>query len=571
MCAIGFILSGSAKMHDKLLFFPPSLPNESLISRISRYHIMSGNRTEQSTFIELFDRTGFNLGGVVPSHLAVLAARLPGEPDESLAKIIQDNTLLPVFRPFLGKSDKSPTTRGMSSNADITHFPRHVVGMSGEAKLCLSCAVEDVQMHGVGYWHRSHQIPGVSVCWKHKESLIRSCQNCRFPFQRTNRLLSVPWVVCRCLEPLRNFTDNNDIDPLELAYATFAHELLLENMPPFHPDILMNTYREKIRQRGFIRGSLPALKEFQESMIDSLGPTFISKVDPAFSANRKLTWLRFSYIESALDMPITRHLMLGMHLFGTANKFNSHVRELANEDDTVERKKGKKSEPAKNVLRDEFRRKISVELKRDPAISMERLWAKQYRTVAWLFDNDKAWLASAVEGNTTTPSRTKSDDEMDREYARVAQDYSRKLFEDGGKPQRVSIGKILAGLTKKIDTAARSRERYPILFATLDLCKETSWCFSARRILWALGELDRIDETITLGNIVLRSSVGFRAVEDIMRFCEWDGEKLSKTKINSQSLLAKAGITRTWRGPSESKLGTFSGRGYVSRKTRIHD
>ena len=86
-------------MHDKLVFFPPSLPNESLVSRVSRYHLMSGNRTKQSTFMELFGRTGFMLSGVVPSYIEVLAARLPGEEDTNLATIIQDNTLFPVFRP----------------------------------------------------------------------------------------------------------------------------------------------------------------------------------------------------------------------------------------------------------------------------------------------------------------------------------------------------------------------------------------------------------------------------------------------------------------------------------------
>jgi hypothetical protein len=50
-------------------------------------------------------------------------------------------------------------------------------------------------------------------------------------------------------------------------------------------------------------------------------------------------------------------------------------------------------------------------------------------------------------------------------------------------------------------------------------------------------------------------------VKEILQFCDWDGEKLSKTTIKPKLLLVKAGITRTWRGPSENKLGEFAGRG----------
>lgn len=562
-------------MQDKLLFFPPSLPDESLISRVSRYHLISGSRTEQSTFGELFSRGGFNLGGVVPGYIEVLAARLPGDADTNLAKILQENTLLPAFRPFLGRPNAHPSSfDAVGMNAEITHLPRHVVGMSGDAKLCLNCVADDEQTHGVGYWHRSHQMPGVTVCWKHKKPLISSCQNCRFPFQRPNKLLSVPWVVCRCSEHLEKSKQDHTADPLEIAYGLFAHELLIENIPPYHPEILMNAYRKKIRQRGYSRGSMPALQDFQDSMIDELGYEFISKVDPAFSAKRTRWWLRLSYIESALDMPITRHIMMGMYLFGTAHSFHNHLQALASEDDTIVQRNGKKSESSQNSMRDEFRRKIALELKKAPSISMERLWKKQYRTVAWLFDNDKEWLNNAVPDGAKTDSlplstKPQCDDALDREYALLAEDYSRKLFEKGGKPQRIRMAEILAGVTKNKKSTKANRERYPILFATIDLCKETSWCFSARRILWALGELKRLDETIVVGNIVLKSAVGFAAVESILRFADWDAEKISSTKINTQVLLAKAGITRTWRGPSESKLGELGGRGYVRKNVII--
>ncbi len=563
-------------MPAKLLFFPPAFPDETLISRVSRYHLMSRNRTDQSTFIELFGRAGFGLGAVVPPHIGELALRLPGELNTNVTAIHRESTLLPAFRPFLGRSSKSPSPPSDEDDegAGVSHLPRHVVGMSGEAKLCLSCANDDEKLHGAGYWHRSHQIPGVTVCSKHQEALISSCPNCRYPFQHTNRLLSVPWGSCyQCKQRLNKAGQGQTVSELEVAYARYAHDLLQENMASVPPDILMNTYREKIRQRGYVRKSQIDLKSFQEAMIQDLGEPFIRKVDPAFSLNRTSTWLRLSYLQSALDLPITRHLLMGMHLFGTASHFHIEVQAMQNAGHIALRKKATQSHASQNMLRDEFRQKITKELKKNPALSMEKLWKKQVRTMAWLFEHDKTWLNNTVTSGAcreadASASKIQADDALDREGARQIEEVSRKLFEQTGKPQRVTISKILAGLSKPVASTTGNRERYPLLFAAIDLCKETAWCFSARRILWALGELDRFEETITIGNIVLRSAVGTRAVEEILQFCGWDGEKLSKTTINPRLLLAKAGITRTWRGPSENKLGEFAGRGYVSKGTR---
>lgn len=559
----------------ELPFFPPSLPDESLISRVSRYHLMSSNRTDESTFLELFGRKGFALGAVVPPHIDILASRLPGQPQENIDILIRENTLFPVFRPFLGRPVKSlpPTTRG-SGDTEISHMPRHVVGMSGDAKLCLSCASEDEKLHGVGYWRRSHQIPGVTVCWKHKELLLSSCPNCRFPFQHINKLLSAPWNACRCGERLPSVSESKTVDPLDVAYANYAHDLFQEHMAPVNPEFLMNAYREKIKQRGFARGSLPDLKNFQEALIQDLGEPFIRKVDPAFSAKRAQYWLRLSYIESALDLPITRHLLLGMHLFGTANRFNLAVESQLSCGAAPARKSLKKSESNQNLQRDEFRRKITAELKKNPAITMERLWKRRPGAVAWLYDNDKTWLNNTMSLHAKSdvaarPSQAKTEDALDRDYARMAEDISRKLFELPGKPRRVTKGKILAGLPKTIKSTGINRKRFPVLFATVDLCNETAWCFSARKILWAMGELDRFEENVNVGNIVLRSAVISTAVEEILQFCEWDGEKLSKSKIDTKHLLAKAGITRAWRGPSDSKLGTLAGRGYIRKKANL--
>ena len=88
----------------QLTLFPASLSDELFVSRVSRYHILSGNRTTRETYAALFNSAPFSLTYWIPPHLGRLAARLPGDPDSNLHLLLHENTLFPLFRIFAGVS-----------------------------------------------------------------------------------------------------------------------------------------------------------------------------------------------------------------------------------------------------------------------------------------------------------------------------------------------------------------------------------------------------------------------------------------------------------------------------------
>ena len=53
-------------MMSDLLFFPVSMPDEMLHSRVTRYHYLSGNRKAAETYRDLFASKPFSIGGIVP-------------------------------------------------------------------------------------------------------------------------------------------------------------------------------------------------------------------------------------------------------------------------------------------------------------------------------------------------------------------------------------------------------------------------------------------------------------------------------------------------------------------------
>jgi hypothetical protein len=146
---------------SSLLFFVPSLPDETLQSRVARHHVLSGNRIEADTFLDLFDCVPFALEQIVPPALRRLADRVDDEPDAALQRLLERNTLRPLFEPFLCDAQQSALA---DVRAMVSRLPRRVVGLHGEAHWCTCCVDEDVRTLGMAYWRRAHHVPGVSVC-----------------------------------------------------------------------------------------------------------------------------------------------------------------------------------------------------------------------------------------------------------------------------------------------------------------------------------------------------------------------------------------------------------------------
>jgi len=173
----------SSTLRRELPFFPTSFPDETLYSRVSRYHRLRAERKDENTFIELFRETGqkIDFSKAAPAALRVLVSLIPGEPLVLLGDVLKKNTFVPFLAPLVTK----PT--------DL--FPAAEFGC---IKACLSCLVQDEQLVGAPYLHRSHQLPGIAACWKHGTKLIDSCPGCGLSFIQSGKFVSVPMIPCRC-------------------------------------------------------------------------------------------------------------------------------------------------------------------------------------------------------------------------------------------------------------------------------------------------------------------------------------------------------------------------------------
>ncbi|MEX3555615.1 MAG: TnsD family Tn7-like transposition protein [Burkholderia gladioli] len=554
-----------------LLFFVPSMPDETIQSRVARHHLLSGNRLESDTFLDLFDSAPFSLEQIVPPSLMRLADRVDDSSPAALKTLLTRNTLWPLFEPFLSGVSQRATAEVGSM---VSRLPRRVVGLHGEAQLCSACVEEDIRVFGIAYWRRAHQVPGVTVCWRHGARLLSSCPQCHRPFQFRQRLLRQPWQACHCgWQVVGAEHPGAACSSSPLHYARFAHDLLdrpLGRADPFH---LRTAYQNRIRELGFACGARVQAKAFQEHLIGELGEAFLSAVDPAFAAKRMSFWIRFAPgNHSACDMPVTRHLLLAMYLFGTRDALALSLQRVSQEGPTTCRTKIVEDGSADHVglatstQRVAHRRRIRDELKRNPQATIQDLWRKAYRVISWLYKHDREWLqdtlsisaADRASGKFAANAVSPDDERLAAQVDAIAAALLVRL----GKPQQVTKGRLLAALPVQIADTPRCRERYPSTLMRVTDNRESTWHFRARRLWWAYTVLSARGDAVLARDAVILSGVGHYAAQAIIEHCGWGPLLPLAAKFDVLMKLSEAGITPKWAGPPSWQGKAVGGRAY---------
>lgn len=143
----------SARTTHRLAFFPAALPDETLHSRISRYHRLSGNWQERQTLDEIFGTHLLVATANLPSHLNALLAALPEHAQLSMEQLANSATILPYFRPFLRLGQATQCLQAMASQNACGMKVRiglvaSRIGACNAFRYCRQCRAEDEELHG---------------------------------------------------------------------------------------------------------------------------------------------------------------------------------------------------------------------------------------------------------------------------------------------------------------------------------------------------------------------------------------------------------------------------------------
>jgi len=157
------------------------LEDECFFSLCSRQHFLCANHSSAETLHYLFGSDTKSFSHDFPRSLELLNedAKLTWGSSE---EIIREHTISPIFFPFQSPEHVDALERAMN-RPTLGSFKYRLGLITGRfggghpLKACIQCMTDDRALHGVTYWHLSHQFPGVSMCPFHNCLLMESTEN----------------------------------------------------------------------------------------------------------------------------------------------------------------------------------------------------------------------------------------------------------------------------------------------------------------------------------------------------------------------------------------------------------
>lgn len=573
---------------NRIYLFPFKFPDELHASQASRYHHDSGNYSARVSFQQLYDSAPSRLTYWIPKNIDRFAAKLPGEYTKNIEMLLRETTLYPLFETFC---DAHLTFSNDESHiaGQIVSMPKRVVGESGETHLCVDCMRSDREEHEQPYIHRSHQIPGVQVCWRHESRLLSTCPCCGCPFEQKNDFIITPWKCCEgCgldLTSAAFYKPKPYVTKSELSFAIFAREMLLSPTTHLEAATLASIYKSKLIELGFSRGSYISRRAVTEALEDHYGKNILTSIDSAYRHNKNQQWFRLSGESAIFDVPLPRHLVLSQFLFGSASQFWHFASQI-----TAQKKTSPKTITPERITKvqdikpitfehptsehtqtkfasDKKKSHIRIEniLRLHPDWSIDDLWKFYPGLMKQLLhhnDDGFVWLNTLLDnkndvaindcilsGGSTNPD--------DIAWSQKIQNAAIALYTSIDMPKKISRNYLMieAGWNQ---TNMPDSAKFPLARHQLELHSESSWHFYARRILWTKLRVGAVgaSERSVLGASGIEHHQGLLVLEYF--------STVSPTRNLCQGtimeILDEFHIPKNWTGPAVGQTFQRPGR-----------
>lgn len=313
--------------------FPIPLLDERLFSVVARYHVYSGNTSCMATLEEVFGARTVIPDAALPSHLGVLARRLPKNYPLDIQQVILKHTSYPYYCPFMDERRAQKTLTEMIGNDGRGTFVR--LGLAAAKaerhprnRFCLQCVVEDVRNHGEAYWHRSHQLPGVFVCATHQVPLlaVEITGSLVTPSRHGLYLPSLARNGRAHASIREDHTFASDMHEKLVWFAQLSEQLLFAELPTISLQRLRNTYRyalirkELATETGRIRQA-----ELHQVALEKYGPQFLELLHSELKGENSASWLAALVRKPRrIEHPVRHLLFIGL-AFDSFDEFVANI------------------------------------------------------------------------------------------------------------------------------------------------------------------------------------------------------------------------------------------------------
>ncbi|WP_057767788.1 TnsD family Tn7-like transposition protein [Cytobacillus praedii] len=296
-------------------YFPPIFQDELLYSVFARYHQRSGNVTYKESLFDLFNKSTTSAISDFPGDISVLCENIGFEKLNPL-HLINNHTLLPYYLHFIredhGNKIKHQMVNDNSTAISVTlGLAASKIKETNFFRFCISCFNEEIAIYGEPYWHRTHQLPGVVICPKHKETLFVS----HVPYRNKQNKHSFFSLDKNSVRYSKKISIQKNFYKYFEFIAVQSYRLLNESQLLIGIEDIRNFYLEKLKTKGYLTPSKRLrMKEIISSFLSSFEPGFLETLDSNFSADEDDTWFHKVLRKPRVACHPLRHLLLLLFL-----------------------------------------------------------------------------------------------------------------------------------------------------------------------------------------------------------------------------------------------------------------
>lgn len=232
--------------------FPESYPDELFFSRCARYHERIGYSTLAGSARDLFGKGVFSMSIDLPANFAAFVENLPPGHSLTVDSLIDANTTLPFYAPFVTPERTQRARIDMTCNGSaLAHLRLGILTIKNRPSSfwhCPDCVEEDRQRFGETYWHRVHQLPGITICPVHETATVETNMHL-FALRGRQGLVTAEKTMGEF--PKRQATDKDPHFSVKVRLARDAAWLLKNANPAFSSS---NKHRDRYVQLCFQNG-----------------------------------------------------------------------------------------------------------------------------------------------------------------------------------------------------------------------------------------------------------------------------------------------------------------------------
>ena len=503
-------------------FFPDPHPDELLYSVCSRYHERSGNRAKETTAHDLFGTGRAKVVVDFPSRLGHLVSQFPPGHSYTVERLIDENTMLPYYEPFL-PPERACQLRLDMRDGDVGGGIHGRIGVLTSSlrldylRYCPACVAEDVRRCREPYWHRLHQAPGVVVCPEHAvflETSDVSVLNRRNgeAFITAKRARGAETAAPRPVDP------HNRDDRARLLIAQDVLWLMHSRVAAAELDSIRGRYFNLLTDRGLMSGRKVRKPELEVRFKEYYSPELLEAL--SCGLERHNHWLKRLWQDRRSTHPPLHHLLLMQCLgcspedfFNTPAEFPIAGQPLPQEKTARRTGCGKEAESpeVRAAKQAGYREQWKRAVKENPRIGRMSIKDKVPMAYNWLLKHDREWFEQNSPARLAPPGPPTLVDwgSRDAEFAAEVSSTYERLVSAPGRPIRASRTAIAREIGQ-LGAVYKSADKLPLTNKALDEYAESVEAYATRRVWWAAECFRRENVRANKWQLLTRAAVSYK-------------------------------------------------------------